>query len=317
MLLGLKVTTSYRLIVTCYFRPLKNLVNSFNNILLFLSRMPRSRIRKTTRGTTDICVYRNAADDHLQNNQSIRAAAKKFGVCHVTLTRYVRKLQSGIDSPKVGYRSIKRVFSDEEETILQNYIIRSSNLYYGLSPREVRKLAYQLAVEYHKEFPLTWNENQLAGPDWFAGFLKRHHSLSLQTPQATSLARATSFNPHNVNMFFEKLQYVMDRYKLAPKDIWNVDDTGIKTDQKPYRFVAKRRTKQVGALTSAERGRLVTVAVAINAQGDHTPPFFVFPLKRYHDHIIRDGPVGSAGSGNGSGWMQEPEFVHFLEHFKA
>lgn len=42
----------------------------------------------------------------------------------------------------------------------------------------------------------------------------------------------------------------------------------------------------------------------------------MFPLKRYQDHIIRDGPVGSADAGNASGWMQANEFLLFLEHFK-
>jgi hypothetical protein len=32
--------------------------------------------------------------------------------------------------------------------------------------------------------------------------------------------------------------------------------------------------------------------------------------------MIREGPVGCAGAGNASGWMQEAEFLLFLEHFK-
>jgi hypothetical protein len=32
--------------------------------------------------------------------------------------------------------------------------------------------------------------------------------------------------------------------------------------------------------------------------------------------MIREGPVGCAEAGNASGWMQEAEFLLFLEHFK-
>ncbi|KAK9874386.1 hypothetical protein WA026_002733 [Henosepilachna vigintioctopunctata] len=55
--------------------------------------------------------------------------------------------------------------------------------------------------------------------------------------------------------------------------------------------------KQVGAVTSADQRRLVTVAIAINAQGGHISPIFVFPLERYQDHLMREAPVGSAGAG--------------------
>ncbi|CAK1593710.1 unnamed protein product [Parnassius mnemosyne] len=78
----------------------------------------------------------------------------------------------------------------------------------------------------------------------------------------------------------------MDRYKFEPKDIWNMDETGVTTVQKPSKILAQKEIKQVGAVTSAERGRLVTVAVAINAQGGHIPSFFCIPVEtipRPHD----------------------------------
>ena len=43
---------------------------------------------------------------------------------------------------------------------------------------------------------------------------------------------------------------------------------------------------------------------------------FIFPRKRFQEHFIRDGPTGSVGTANGSGWMQEDDFHFFLEHFK-
>lgn len=146
--------------------------------------------------------------------------------------------------------------------------------------------------------------------------MKRNPELSIRCAQATSLSRATSFNVTNVNLFYDNLANVIDRYKFEPKDIYNIDETGVTTVQKPVKVVAEKGTKQVGALTSGERGTLVTVALAVNAIGNSVPPIFIFPRLRYKDHFIRDGPVGCIGAGNASGWMQEDEFLIYLNHFK-
>ena len=46
----------------------------------------------------------------------------------------------------------------------------------------------------------------------------------------------------------------MDRYKFTPNGIWNVDETGVSTVQKPNKIVASKVEKQVGSITSSERG---------------------------------------------------------------
>lgn len=83
----------------------------------------------------------------------------------------------------------------------------------------------------------------------------------------------------------------------------------------PDKIVDTKGWQQVGALTSFEQGTLVTVAVAGNAQGGYIPPFFVFPRERLQEHFLWGGPVGCTGAANGSGWMQEGDFMLFLLHF--
>ncbi|RXN04570.1 polycystic kidney disease 1-like 3 isoform X1 [Labeo rohita] len=68
-------------------------------------------------------------------------------------------------------------------------------------------------------------------------------------------------------------------------------------------------------MTSGERGTLVSIAYAVQALGNTIPPFFVFPRKNFKDHFVQSGPLGSAGSANASGWMQEEDFLSFLVHF--
>ncbi|KAJ3655378.1 hypothetical protein Zmor_014511 [Zophobas morio] len=279
--------------------------------------MPRTRVHKTERGKSNISLYEQAYDTIKNENVSIRAAAKKFHLCHVSLMRYKRKRETSTNATvAMGYRSCNQIFSTEEEEVMVKYIIKSADIYYGLSTKEIRRLAYDLVKKYNLRRPRQWDDNQQAGKDWFSNFMKRHNQLSIRCAQPTSLSRATSFNPANVKIFFDNLTKVLDRNQFEPNDIYNVDETGVTTVQKPDRIVARKGTRQVGSVTSAERGTLVTVTVAVNAIGNSIPPMFVFPRIRYQEHFIRDGPVGCTGAGNASGWMQESEFLIFLKHFQ-
>ena len=184
-----------------------------------------------------------------------------------------------------------RVFSDEQEQALVAYLLHAADIYYGLTPTEVRRFAYLCAVTYKLKFPTTWTVNEMAGKDWFSGFRKRHNELSIRKPQATSLARATAFNRTTVDEFFDNLSTVMERHKFEPQDIYNVDKTGITKVQTPDRVKTRRGKKQVGALVSAERGTLVTMAIAINATGNSTPPIFIFPRKTSHISFVMGLPA--------------------------
>lgn len=80
-------------------------------------------------------------------------------------------------------------------------------------------------------------------------------------------------------------------------------------------LLPQKGERRVGSITSAERGCLVTMALACNAMGNIIPPHFVFPRKKYLPHFIRGGPEGSIGTANGTGWMKEDDFIAFLRHF--
>lgn len=56
--------------------------------------------------------------------------------------------------------------------------------------------------------------------------------------------------------------------------------TGITTVQNPEKIVARKGVKQVGAVTSAEWGTLITLVCAVNAFGNSIPPMFIFPQKK-------------------------------------
>ncbi|XP_041358910.1 uncharacterized protein LOC121375496 [Gigantopelta aegis] len=277
--------------------------------------MPRVYKRKTDRGKTLPDIMERAVKEVISNSRPCREVAEQFSIPHVTLRRYCLKTRASGTMPHVGYFNNRAVFTPQQETFPVNYLQKAASLYYGLSTNEARTLAFEYAQKLGQKMPTQWYENQRAGRDWLLGFLKRNSNITLRTPEVTSLGRATSFNGHNVNAFFNNLQLVIERDGITPSNIWNVDETGCTTVQKPDKIIANTGVKQIGAIVSAERGQLVTVCCAVSAVGNTVPPMLIFPCVNYRDHFINGAPPGSVGAAHKSGWMTSETFLAFMKDF--
>ena len=259
-----------------------------------------------------------AVNEVLDEGRKCHAVAATRHISDATLRRYCSKVRTGGTVETVGYPKNRCVFSTAEEASLTEYAKKAARLFYGLSTTQTRKLAYDYARTLNKDIPSSWAENERAGEDWLSGFLKRNAIISLRSPEATSLSRATSFNRFNVAKFFDILMEVYARDQYGPERIiWNVDETGCTTVHKPAKVLATTGAKQVGAIVSAERGQLVTLCCAVNAVGNSVPPMFIFPRVNYRDNFVNGGPVGCVGTAHPSGWMTEAGFLTFLKHFVA
>ena len=105
--------------------------------------MPRNYTRKSERGNaTSDEVLR--AVQHIKNTgESIKKTADSFGINYKALSRYIKKFSDkeikGKDSfPKttVRYTRNRQVFTDAQEIMLVEYLLKASDIYFGLSPKE-------------------------------------------------------------------------------------------------------------------------------------------------------------------------------------
>ena len=94
------------------------------------------------------------------------------------------------------------------------------------------------------EFSATANCSSVAklcviflGEDWIYSFMKRHPNLSLQTAEATSLTRSTSFNRTNVATNWND---VLVKHKFEACQIYNIDETALTTVHKPPKVAAQK-----------------------------------------------------------------------------
>lgn len=286
--------------------------------------MVRTYKKKTNRAMIVEKDVEDAIQAVMKNNMSIRNAAESFGLKPTML--YKRVFQARRYLNKVGplgmpdkfsnkYAS-RQVFTVEQETLLEKYLMKSSKLQYGLTYKAAREMAYSYAKYLGRSFPESWERDKTAGLDWIKGFMKRHSTLSLRKPENTSLNRALGFNKASVQAFFDNYESLLKKFNFSSSAIYNCDETGITTVLEAPKVIAVCGEKQVGQNVSGERGELVSFCGIVNAMGNTVPPVFVFPRKRYKDIFLNGAPSESLGLVSQTGWMTADIFLEVVKHFQ-
>lgn len=241
-------------------------------------------------------------------------ASKTFGVPKGTVERYAKsnKTPEELVGLSIGR---KPVLSPELENELVQYALSMEERFFGLRARDVKRLAFQLAIRNNLAHPFN-GENKSAGKKWLRLFFKRHPQLSMRTPQGMSAARIKGFTAENVSTFFDLYEPEYNKLQDPFQRIFNVDETGITVVQhKHSKVISLRGKKQVSSLTSAERGKLITVVTCMNASGVYVPPLFIFPRKNMKAELMIGAPSGAVAECHISGWVQTDIFTRWFKHF--
>lgn len=275
-------------------------------------RLAREKRRKGKHTAPDM----RKALELIQNGCSIRKAAKDCDLPYPTLRRYALKFKNDPNCSLTSIYETRVIFTPDQEHSLKEYIIDCSLKFYGLSAKEVRRIAYQMGKLNNIPIPSAWETNKMAGKEWFRSFRQRNPELVIKKPEPCSLARATAFNKENVKRFFENLKDVLLRHENFANGtrIYNLDETATTTVQRPQKVVSLKG-KSICKVTSGERGTLVTTCLIINAQGQAVPPVMVFPRKTFKTHMLNGAPVGTLGLATTTGWMNSDLFVEVMKHF--
>ncbi|XP_043478272.1 MFS-type transporter clz9-like [Leptopilina heterotoma] len=78
---------------------------------------------------------------------------------------------------------------------------------------------------------------------------------------------------------------------------------------------AQKGRKQVGAITSAERGATITVEICLSASGQYMPPMIIFPRKRMNPQLMINAAPGAWETCSESGWMTAELFLEWFKKF--
>jgi len=98
-----------------------------------------------------------ACKEVILEGKSVRSSGLKYNISYYKiLDRYVTKLKaagenlnqiSNIQLTHVDYIKSRQILNDMKEIALMEYIKKAADIYYGLTLRKIRKLAYQFAIK--------------------------------------------------------------------------------------------------------------------------------------------------------------------------
>ncbi|XP_068212645.1 uncharacterized protein [Palaemon carinicauda] len=159
--------------------------------------------------TTDRTNLEKAFYHRLETGCSIRTACNLFGVKVSTLgdafTRSIKESDGRTFVPK--HQNVKKVFTDAQERLIEEYSIEIARMFYGLPTRAFRRMILKYAEAVGSpSIPDAWKREGMATRDWYYGYMFRHPRLALNALEGMSLSRAMAFNRVNVEVLLQGLR---------------------------------------------------------------------------------------------------------------
>lgn len=165
---------------------------------------------------------------------------------------------------------------------------------------------------------ITRFRNNTPGSNWIASFEKRHkEKLSRKRPELLTKARAEGLSVNVVNTFFDLYENLLSELGLqnCPKQIFNLDETGLNTNLIDEKVYAKKGSEPVYQNSATCGKTSYSVMFCCSAAGEYLPPLVVFKGLNLYDTWTKGGPDGAMYAVTESGWMQDIVFESWLFKF--
>ena len=126
----------------------------------------------------------------IRQGEPLLRVSKDLGIPAPTIRRHRDKK---VKNPGVVQVGAKSILSRDVELKICEHVQAMEKSMYGLTPTQVRRLAYDMVEALGIKNPFN-STTKLAGKDWLMGLLNRHPALSIRKPQATNIAQLGSQN---------------------------------------------------------------------------------------------------------------------------
>lgn len=195
-----------------------------------------------------------------------------------------------------------------EERQLVDLLIASAEYGFPLTMLDLRIIVKEYLDRLGKtvkKFP-----NNMPGPDWCYGYLKRHkHLLTPRTCQNIKGVRAQT-TEEAIEEYFDRLGKSVEG--IPPENLLNYDETNLSDDPGRKKCIFKRGTKYPDRILNSTKSA-VSVMFAATAAGELMPPYVVYKAERLYDRWCTGGPPGARYNRTKSGWFDGPTFMEWFE----
>ncbi|KAK9704559.1 hypothetical protein QE152_g27800 [Popillia japonica] len=164
------------------------------------------RERKHNRVPISEEIIKRAIREVIRDKKSIRVTAAKYAINKSTLFKRIKfvkhqknnvLIDKSANSSDDDFVTIKatgkhkhknrQIFTDAQELELKEYLLRSSNINYGFTYTQTRKLAFEYAKHLNIPLPKNWDTTRSAGVEWMKGFMLQPLDVSVYGPFKAAL----------------------------------------------------------------------------------------------------------------------------------
>ena len=168
---------------------------------------------------------------------SINRVAKEHGIPPTTLKDRI----SGrvVDGTKPGRSSY---LTDDEEVELESYLVKSCQLGYGKTRRQVKSIVEKVALD------KGLLRKSHISDGWWKAFRSRHPKLSLRSGDATGHARIKATNRQTLTHYFDLLNDILEEFNFKdhPERVYNMDEHGGTSQSEATKVLATKAKRKSG-----------------------------------------------------------------------
>lgn len=207
------------------------------------------------------------------NNSKI---ARKYGHYRSALAY---RLDGGL--PRKQAHESQQVLSGKQEILFLRQVQAADHEHVGLTACEMQEFAQDildaLGIDHH------------VGDNWPYNMLERHPWIRMLSGKPTDQNRTYGVSLAGIEVFFQRYEDAVTRYKVEAVNIWNMDETGIFIHQIGKKRVAGDSLKKSTNVKSGNSKEITTVVEAISAAGERIRyPLSIFKSKTLMTNQISD-----------------------------